>query len=76
MKKLIANTRVRASETAVQKVFRFMIPCCISLGQHCPLGASKGALRHCLGAPDLLEEGNNGLGKSYRGKGRQGSEYR
>ena len=28
-------------------------------------GGSTGASRQCLGAPDLLEQGNNGLGKFY-----------
>ena len=39
--------------------------CCISLGQRHPFLWSMGAPRQCLDAPDLLEEGNNGLGKSY-----------
>ena len=37
--------------------------CCISLGQFYPFGGSTEALRHCLGAPDLLEQINNGLKK-------------
>ena len=39
--------------------------CCISLSQFYPFGGSTEALRHCLGAPDLLEQRKNGLEKSY-----------
>ena len=51
--------------------------CCISLGQHYPFGGSTGAPRHCLGAPDLLEQKINRLGKSdaqniCRSPGRRG----
>ena len=31
-----------------------------------PFGGSTGARGQCLGAPDLLEQRNNGLEKSYR----------
>ena len=34
-----------------------------------PFGGSTGAPRHCLGAPDPLEQRNNGLEKSYGGLG-------
>ena len=40
-------------------------PCYISLGQRYPFGRSTGAPRYCLGAPNLLEQRENGLGKSY-----------
>ena len=39
--------------------------CCISLGQRHLYFRSTGAPRHCLGAPDLLEQENVRLGKSY-----------
>ena len=39
--------------------------CCISPSQRCPFGGSTGAPRHCFGAPDLLEQKKNGLGKFY-----------
>ena len=48
--------------------------CCISLGQHCSFGGSTGAPRHCLGAPDLLEQRENGLRKSYLRDQHQGLE--
>ena len=34
-----------------------------SLGQFFPFGGSTGARRQCLGAPDLVEQKYNGLGK-------------
>ena len=52
------TTRRRVCDTRIRAVVFLWV-------SFFPFGGSTGAPRQCLGAPDLLEQRNNGLEKSY-----------